>query len=65
MLSITDPPAAVYYIARTGTTTVHHGVVEPGQHMDSGQETLEQFATEGEMIARLAELGVTLPPATP
>lgn len=61
MLSIHNPPAAVYFIARTGSEVVHHGIVEPGCYMDSGQETLEQFATEAEQIARLAELGVTIP----
>lgn len=69
MPTIDHPAADVWYIAHDGTDIVHYGVVCPCTRMDTSQPTLEQFATEAEMLVRLAELGVVMPvdeaPLTP
>lgn len=59
MQSIDHPDAPVWYIAHDEATVIHYGFVCPNTRVDTPQPILEQFATEAEMLVRLAELGVT------
>ncbi len=59
MFTIDHPESDVWYIAHNGADIVHYGKVCSCTRMDTTQPTLEQFATEAEMLVRLAELGVT------
>ena len=46
-----------YFISH-GADSVHHGFVEAGTNLDTGQPTLEKFDTEAKYLARLKQLGV-------
>jgi len=60
MTTIDHPATPVWFVARNeDSTIVHYGRVCSATRMDTAQPTVEQYATEAEMLARLAELGVT------
>jgi hypothetical protein len=61
MGSIIKPASTVYYIAYGAVGVFHFGSITPGLCLDTGQNTLEQFTTEAEMLARLAEVGYVAP----
>ena len=50
----------MYWIAHTGTDTVHYGWTPSIAHVSTGQAELESFPEQPEFIARLAELGINL-----
>jgi hypothetical protein len=61
MTTIDHPSSPVWFVARNeDSTIVHYGRVCPQTRMDTSQPIVEQYATEIEMLARLAELGVTI-----
>lgn len=39
------------------TMLLHYLILQPGQHLSTGQPNLEQFDTADEVIARMIELG--------
>jgi hypothetical protein len=61
MTTIDHPPHPIWFVARNeDATIVHSGRVCPQTRMDTAQPIVEQYATEAEMLARLAELGVSV-----
>lgn len=49
----------LWFIAHNGADVVHHGTLEPGIGVETGQPELEIFDNEEGWIARLGALGIT------
>lgn len=57
MVSIKNSQKQTFYIVRSfDNFIIHHGQIEIGQSMESGQQILEVFETEEALNYRLTEL---------
>mgnify|MGYP001626780849 FL=1 len=57
MVSIKNTQKQTFYIVRSiDNSIIHHGELEIGQSMESGQQILEVFQTEEDLNNRLSEL---------
>ena len=47
-------------INQNDSSIIHHGRVDAGQELVTGQPALEEYDNEADYLARLAELGVVV-----
>ena len=56
MYELKSPEQTTYWIARNKDGSIcHHGVIDKGLYLATGQETVEQFTDEKEYLAALGK----------